>query len=162
MLNFLCGEARQLFTRRELYAIRHAYFLFFFLEPWLFVELSLCVPLLFFIIFFRSDSLFLSSSVGVILLQKAFVKLAFPSFLFFADKRLLNHTIKTVEVQNLDDCELLCYQEHNCVSINFENRASGKGKYCCELNNSTHGEHDGDLVEAKNYFYRGSEVRVKR
>ena len=87
-------------------------------------------------------------------------ELTFPSFLSFTDKRLLNHTIKTVQVGGLDDCELLCYQEHNCVSINFENSASGKGKYNCELNNSTHGEHVGDLVEAKNCFYRGTEVRV--
>ncbi|KAM7434454.1 hypothetical protein ABFA07_015483 [Porites harrisoni] len=32
----------------------------------------------------------------------------------------------------------------------------GNGKYSCELNNSTHGEHDKDFVEAPNFLYRGT------
>ena len=87
-------------------------------------------------------------------------ELAFPSFLFFANKRLLNHNITTVQVPEMDVCELLCYHEHNCVSINFEDKPSAEGTYSCDLNNSTHGEHGEDLVDAESYFYRGTEVRV--
>ena len=35
----------------------------------------------------------------------------------------------------------------------------GNGKYSCELNNSTHEEHDEDFVEAANFLYRGTNVR---
>ena len=57
-------------------------------------------------------------------------------------------------------CELLCYQERNCVSINFkyEVRSVAGVSYNCELNNSTHLGHDQDFVDAKGYVYRGAEV----
>ena len=71
----------------------------------------------------------------------------------------MNHTIKTLKVRDLDECELRCYYEHNCVSVNFENKMLGNGKYSCELNNSTHGKHDEDFVEAPNFLYRGTNVR---
>ena len=58
----------------------------------------------------------------------------------------------------MGECERLCYEEHNCVSINFERKKDGDGKYHCELNNSTHREHDQDLVDTENYFYRGTKV----
>lgn len=60
----------------------------------------------------------------------------------------------------MDICELLCYQEPNCVSINFkyEVRSVAGGSYNCELNNSTHLGHDQDFVDAKGYVYRGAEV----
>ena len=88
--------------------------------------------------------------------------LAFPAPLFFANKRFVNHTIKNVRVRDLAECERLCYEEHNCVSINFETKKDGKGRYSCDLNNSTHGEHDGDLVNEDNYFYRGTEVIIDK
>ena len=66
----------------------------------------------------------------------------------------MNHTIKTLKVRDLDECELRCYYEDNCVSLNF-----GNGNYSCELNNSTHKEHDKDFVEAPNFLYRGTNVR---
>ncbi|KAM7434590.1 hypothetical protein ABFA07_015379 [Porites harrisoni] len=31
-----------------------------------------------------------------------------------------------------------------------------RGKYSCELNNSTHGEHERDLVPDQDHFYRGT------
>ena len=34
----------------------------------------------------------------------------------------MNHTIKTLKVRDLDECELRCYYEHDCVSLNFENK----------------------------------------
>ena len=71
----------------------------------------------------------------------------------------MNHTITTLKVRDLDECELRCYYEHNCVSLNFENKMVGNGKYSCELNNSTHKEHDMDFVKAEYFLYRGTNVR---
>ena len=74
----------------------------------------------------------------------------FPDYYFFAERRLINHTIKTRKVKNLDDCELLCYLNDNCVRLNctkdpennFENDSLG---HSCELNNTNHLGYDGDL-----------------
>jgi hypothetical protein len=60
-------------------------------------------------------------------------------------------------VKDLDDCELLCYQDDNCVSLNIKNK-DHDGTHECELNNSTHMEHDGDLTRNPVYYYRGAEV----
>ncbi|CAH3190639.1 unnamed protein product, partial [Porites lobata] len=86
-------------------------------------------------------------------------KLKFPASFSFTDKRLKGHTIRTSQVPDIDICELLCYQEPNCVSINFkyEVRSVAEGSYNCELNNSTHLGHDQDFVDAKGYVYRGAE-----
>lgn len=86
--------------------------------------------------------------------------MAFPSFYFFAGKRLVKHKIKTLRVPDMDACELRCYHEPNCVSFNFNTIANDEGKYPCQLNNSTHQEHDKDLKNAANYFYRAAEVRA--
>ena len=87
-------------------------------------------------------------------------ELTFPSFYFFADKRLVKHKIRAEQVPDMDVCELLCYHEHNCVSFNFENQANDAGTYKCELNNSTHREHDNHFKDKKGFFYRGTEVRI--
>ena len=86
--------------------------------------------------------------------------LTFPSFLFFANKRLVNHKIKTVQVPDMGACELLCYHEPNCVSINFKDNENGKGPHAvsCDLNNATHRKHDNEFEETPGYFYRGTEV----
>ena len=83
-----------------------------------------------------------------------------PSLLFFfiADKRLENHNITTVRVRDMNACELRCYNEPNCVSINFNYTASAKGTRRCDLNNATHRGHDKDLVHTEGYFYRGADV----
>ena len=88
-------------------------------------------------------------------------QLAFPSFFFFADKRLVNHPIKNVSVPDLDACELLCYQENNCVSVNFNSQAIAGGTYRCELNNATHRGHDGDFVSTEGFFYHGADVSIE-
>ena len=85
--------------------------------------------------------------------------LAFPSFFFFTDKRLANHIIRTEQVPHVQTCELLCYLEPNCVSINFQNKADVDGTFNCELNNSTHRRHDDDFLGKNGYLYRGSDVR---
>ena len=84
----------------------------------------------------------------------------FPASFSFTDKRLKGHTIRTSQVPDKDICELLCYQEPNCVSINFkyEVRSVAGVSYNRELNNSTHLGYDEDFVGAKGYVYRGAEV----
>ena len=82
----------------------------------------------------------------------------FPSFYFFAGKRLVKHNIETLQVPGIDACELLCYHEPNCVSINFLALADDNRKYKCELSNSTHQEHDIDFVDVPTHFYRGAKV----
>ena len=68
----------------------------------------------------------------------------------------MNHTIKTLLVKSLDDCEYLCYLDDNCVSLNIKNNENGT--HTCELNNSTHLEHDADLVNSPVFYYRGAKV----
>ena len=73
----------------------------------------------------------------------------------------MKHTIKTTLVKDLDDCELLCYGEDNCVSLNIKNKDPDSKTHECELNNSTHLEHDEDLKSNPMYYYRGAMVRNK-
>ena len=85
----------------------------------------------------------------------------FPASFFFTNKRLLNHTIKIIDVLDMDLCELMCYQEPNCVSFNFRKKPeNGEVKHRCELNNSTHLEYDSEFKDDPSYFYRGAKVRV--
>ena len=83
-------------------------------------------------------------------------ELYFPAYYFFAERRLMNHTIKTLLVKSLDDCEYLCYLDDNCVSLNIKNNENGT--HTCELNNSTLLEHDADLVSSPVFYYRGAKV----
>ena len=87
----------------------------------------------------------------------------FPDYYFLAERRLVNHTIETREVKNLDDCELLCYLNDNCVSLNFKidlrnNSENNKSGHICELNNATHLKYDSDLTTNVLFHYRGSKV----
>ena len=84
-------------------------------------------------------------------------ELEFPGSYFFPGKRLINHVIKTIKVLDQDSCELQCYLEHNCVGINFK----FTGTRNCDLNNSTHKEHDKDLVKTAGYIYHGTNVRIR-
>ncbi|XP_078383313.1 microfibril-associated glycoprotein 4-like isoform X3 [Oculina patagonica] len=83
-------------------------------------------------------------------------ELYFPDYYFYAERRLMNHTIKIVLVKSSDDCEYLCYLNDTCVSLNIKNKDPNSEKHECELNNSTHMEHDGDLVADTSYYYRGA------
>ncbi len=85
-------------------------------------------------------------------------ELYFPDYYFYAERRLVNHTIKTLRVKSLDDCEYLCYKEDACVSLNIKNKDPVNGTHECELNNSTHMEDDRDLVNSPIYYYRGAKV----
>ena len=85
-------------------------------------------------------------------------ELHFPAYYFFAWKRLVNHTIISLSVKDLDECEYRCYLNANCVSLNIRDHHNGSHE--CELNNSTHLEHDGHLKDSELYYYRGAEVSV--
>ncbi|XP_066026048.1 fibrillin-1-like [Pocillopora verrucosa] len=75
----------------------------------------------------------------------------------FKGKRLVNHTIRTVEITVSRFCENLCYMEPYCVSINLYTRADGNGNYRCELNNATHEGHEEKLIEQAMYSYHAAE-----
>ncbi|XP_073241348.1 uncharacterized protein [Porites lutea] len=79
--------------------------------------------------------------------------LAFPSYFLIADKCLESHTILIVQhVQDISLCKLLCYNEPNCVSVNYEIQTKKR----CELNNSTHLAHDADFKEREGCLYHGA------
>nr|XP_058967977.1 uromodulin-like [Pocillopora verrucosa] len=83
--------------------------------------------------------------------------MVFPDYYFFAERRLVNHIIETRKVKNFDDCELLCYLNDNCVSLNFKKDPdNNKTVNICELNNATHLKYDSDLKTEANFYYRGS------
>ena len=80
---------------------------------------------------------------------------AFPSYFLIADKCLVSHTLLIVQhVPDMGLCELLCYNEPNCVSVNYEIQTQKR----CELNNSTHRAHDADFKERKGCLYHGAIV----
>ena len=39
--------------------------------------------------------------------------MVFPDYYFFVERYLVNHTIEKKRVNNLDDCELMCYLNHD-------------------------------------------------
>ncbi|XP_066022881.1 uromodulin-like [Pocillopora verrucosa] len=83
--------------------------------------------------------------------------MVFPDYYFFAERRLANHTIETRKVKNFDDCELLCYLNDNCVSLNFKKDPDNiDAVHICELNNATHLTYDSDLTTDAKFYYRGS------
>ena len=68
----------------------------------------------------------------------------------------MNHSITSGPVKDLDECEYRCYLDANCVSLNIRDHHNGTHE--CELNNSTHLEHDGQLKDSQLYYYRGAVV----
>ena len=86
----------------------------------------------------------------------------FPDYYFFAKRRLENYTIETRTVKNLADCELMCYLNDNCVSLNYKKGPDNNDPvHICELNNVTHLKYDRDLTTDDNFYYRGSKVSYK-
>ena len=86
----------------------------------------------------------------------------FPDYYFFAERRLVNHIIENKSVNNLDDCELMCYLNDDCVSLNFKKDSEyNEAVHICELNNATHLKYESDLTTDANFYYRGSKVSYK-
>ena len=83
--------------------------------------------------------------------------MAFPSYFLIADKCLESHTVLIVpHVPEIGLCKLLCYNEPNCVSVNYEIQTQKR----CELNNSTHRAHDADFKEREGCLYHGATVSL--
>ena len=115
-------------------------------------EFVLRAPLL------SNENLSLISSLILSILERERA-LLFPDYYFFAKRRLENYTIETTKVKNLDDCELMCYLNDNCVSLNFKKDPDNNDPgHICELNNATHLKNDSDLTSDVNFYYRGSKV----
>ena len=88
--------------------------------------------------------------------------MVFPDYYFFAERCLVNHTIEKKLVNNLNDCELMCYLNDDCVSLNFKKDPEyEEALHICELNNATHLKYDSDLTTDANCYYRGSKVSYK-
>ena len=101
---------------------------------------------------------FLNDNWYHILLTEEGRQLSFPAKFIKGNKRLTNHDITTIKVPDLDLCELQCYHEPNCVSINFKVIPDDDGLHECELNNATHQSHDSQLEDKDGYVYKGAEV----
>ena len=77
----------------------------------------------------------------------------------FGNRRLVKHVIATIKVLHFDLCEVQCYHQPNCVSINFDVISDSKGLHECKLNNATHRSHHNELMNKDGYLYKGAEVR---
>ena len=87
--------------------------------------------------------------------------MVFPDYYFFAERRLVNHNVEEKRVKNLDNCELLCYLNDACVSLNYKkDPENDKRGHICELNNVTHLKYDRELTTDANFYYRGSKVSL--
>ena len=88
--------------------------------------------------------------------------MVFPDYYFFAERRLVNHTIDEKRVKNLDDCELFCYLNDDYVSLDYKkDPENDKTGYNCQLNNATHLKCDSDLTTDAKFYYRGSKVSYR-
>ena len=68
----------------------------------------------------------------------------------------IDHVISFHTTESSEDCELKCYFENDCMSINI--RALGDGTYYCELNDSDHVIHPRDLENKTGIIYRSVKV----
>ena len=72
---------------------------------------------------------------------------------------LFGHVSKSYVVNSKDDCELKCFIEEECTSLNV---GPGKsGAYLCELSDSDHDLHPEDLKPRDGFIYRPTKVRVE-
>ena len=62
--------------------------------------------------------------------------------------------------ESSEDCELKCYLEDDCMSINIEPK--GDGTYYNELSDSDHVLHPRDLENRKDVINRSVQVRICR
>ena len=73
-------------------------------------------------------------------------------------KALTGHLIRTVESPNLGSCQVKCYNEPDCVSINVGPLDGDRHK--CELNNDTTENQASSFLQTKmDYTFYGIEVR---
>ncbi|XP_015776020.1 PREDICTED: neurogenic locus notch homolog protein 1-like [Acropora digitifera] len=89
-------------------------------------------------------------------------QLSFPAEYKFGNRRLMKHVIETIKVVDFDLCELQCYLQPSCVSINFNVTPDSEGRHECELSNATHRSHDNELMNKYGYVYKGAESACDR
>ena len=70
------------------------------------------------------------------------------------------HVISVHVTESSEDCELKCYLEDDCMSINIEPK--GDGTYYYELSDSDHVLHPRDLENRKDVINRSVQVRICR
>ena len=75
------------------------------------------------------------------------------------DKYLLHHIIKSVPAESEVGCELICYEDLDCVSYNYGPLLTEIP--ICDLNNSTHLQVTSvNFISRNGYSYRGIEVSL--
>ena len=73
---------------------------------------------------------------------------------------VVDHVISVHVTESSEDCELKCYLEDDCMSINIEPK--GDGTYYYELSDSYHVLHPLDLENRKKVINRSVQVRICR
>ena len=70
---------------------------------------------------------------------------------------LFDHVFKSYMVNSKDVCELKCFIDDECMSLNV---GPGKsGAYLCELSDSDHDLHPEDLKPRDGFIYKPTKVR---
>lgn len=65
--------------------------------------------------------------------------------------------IQSILVDDNDHCQFKCYVEGECLSYNLGTQGSD---IICELSNSDHYQHPGDLIFKKGFSYHPTVVSV--
>ena len=73
---------------------------------------------------------------------------------------VVDHVISVHVTESSEDCELKCYLEDDCMSINIE--PMGDGTYNYELSDSDHVLPSRDLENRKDVINRSVQVRISR
>ena len=75
------------------------------------------------------------------------------------DNYLENHVIKSLMVDNKDQCKVRCYAENFCSSFNL-GISETRGKLKCELSDSDHFQHPEHLICKKGFSYHPTMVGI--
>ena len=67
-------------------------------------------------------------------------------------RSLAGHVIKSFWVKSGASCEANCFDNDDCMSINFGPKT--QGKHLCELSSSDHNLHPEDLKERPKFIYK--------
>ena len=73
---------------------------------------------------------------------------------------VVDHVISVHVTESSEDCELKCYLEDDCMSINIEPKSDGT--YYYELSDSDYVLHPRDLENRKDVINRSVQVRISR
>ena len=71
-------------------------------------------------------------------------------------RSLEGHVMKSFWVKSGESCEANCFEDDDCMSINFGPET--QGKHLCELSRSDHHLHPEDLKERPKFIYKSALV----